>query len=151
MKKLLCPRMDLVGSSMFASAALLAMRLVAGSAFAQHGFGKIQSPFAWMGPDAGTPGIFQALAAVSEFGGGIAWMLGLLTPLSSFGILSTMTVAVFTHLSKGDGMIKGYELAAVYWTIALCLMAIGPGRFSLDFLAAKRCGKCSQDGPTSQG
>jgi uncharacterized membrane protein YphA (DoxX/SURF4 family) len=60
------------------SAGLLLLRLVAGLGFVFHGYGKIQNPFGWMGPDAATPGIFQALAAVSEFGGGIAWMLGVL-------------------------------------------------------------------------
>lgn len=120
------------------SAGLLVLRLVAGLAFMFHGYGKIQNPFDWMGQDATIPGIFQALAAVSEFGGGFAWMAGLLTPLASFGIACTMTVAVWTHaivkhdpfVPKGPG--GAYELAAVYWCVALLLLLAGPGRFSLD-------------------
>ena len=73
-----------------ASAGLLAVRVVAGLAFMLHGWGKIQHPFSWMGPDSGTPAFFQGLAALSEFGGGLAWILGLLTPLASFGIACTM-------------------------------------------------------------
>lgn len=103
-----------------------------------HGYGKIQNPFGWMGPNASIPGFFQALAAISEFGGGLAWMLGLLTPLASFGLACTMTVAVWTHAvvlgdpfaSTGKG--GAYEPAAVYLCVALLLLLAGPGRFSLD-------------------
>src|SRR5262245_57500072 len=68
------------------STGLLILRLVAGLAFIFHGYGKITKPFGWMPPDSGVPGILQALAALSEFGGGLAWMLGLLMPLASLGI-----------------------------------------------------------------
>jgi putative oxidoreductase len=113
--------------------ALLALRLVAGLAFVLHGWSKIKDPFRWMGP--GTPAVFQALAAVAEVGGGFAWMLGLLTPLASAGIASTMVVAVARHvLVKRDPFLGGYELATVYLCISLLLLACGPGRFSLDHL-----------------
>jgi putative oxidoreductase len=79
-----------------ASIGLLVLRLVSGLAFVLHGYGKIQNPFAWM-PGGSVPEIFQALAAVSEFGGGIAWMFGLLTPLFSFGLMCTMAVATYMH------------------------------------------------------
>lgn len=120
------------------SASLLILRLVVGLAFIFHGYGKIQNPFAWMGPNAGVPGVFQALAAVSEFGGGLAWMLGLLTPLASFGLACTMTVAVWMHTTvlhdpfvslKGG---RSYELAGVYLCVAILLLLAGPGRFSVD-------------------
>jgi putative oxidoreductase len=126
------------GHSAFADIALLLIRFVAGLAFTMHGWGKIQNPFGWMGPDAFAPGIFQALAAVSEFGGGLAWILGLLTPLASFGIASTMAVAFSFHaFMRGDPFVatKGgpaYELAALYFCIAFLLFAAGPGRFSID-------------------
>lgn len=54
------------------SAVLLLLRLVAGTAFVIHGSQKIQNPFGWMGPQSSIPGFFQLLAAISEFGGGIA-------------------------------------------------------------------------------
>jgi len=120
------------------SAGLLLLRLVAGLAFVFHGYGKIQNPFGWMGPDAGVPGIFQALAAVSEFGGGFAWMAGLLTPLASFGLACTMTVAIWMHavvLQDPFVALKGgrsWELAAVYLCVAVLLLLAGPGRFSVD-------------------
>lgn len=121
-----------------ASTGLLLLRLVAGLAFMLHGYGKIQNPFGWMGPNAAVPGVFQALAAVSEFGGGMAWMLGLLTPLASFGLACTMTVAVWTHayvlhdpfVSLQGG--RSYELAGAYLCVAVLLLLAGPGRFSVD-------------------
>lgn len=121
-----------------ASAGLLLLRIVAGSAFVIHGSGKILDPFGWMGAQSTVPAVFQALAAVSEFGGGMAWVLGLLAPLASFGIACTMTVAVSLHMfvlrdpfvSLGGG--RSFELAAVYLCVAVLLLLAGPGRFSLD-------------------
>lgn len=97
-----------------------------------HGFGKIQTPFAWMPPEAPIPGILQFLAAFSEFFGGLAMILGLLTSLASLGIIVTMAVAAFFHISKGDGFVQGYELALVYLVIALSICLMGPGKYSLD-------------------
>ena len=124
--------------SAFTDVALLLIRVVAGLAFTMHGWGKIQNPFGWMGPDGFAPGIFQALAAISEFCGGLAWIVGFLTPLASLGILSTMAVAFSYHaFMRGDPFVSmtggpSSELAALYFSVALLLMATGPGRFSLD-------------------
>lgn len=120
-----------------ASLGLLLLRFVAGLAFMYHGWGKIQNPLTWMGPD--TPAFLQLLAATSEFVGGFAWIIGLLTPLASFGMTCTMAVATWFHAIKlGDPFVaseKGqgaYELAALYLCISLLLLLAGPGRFSLD-------------------
>ena len=89
--------------STFVDVALLFIRIVVGLAFTMHGWVKMQNPFGWMGPGGFAPGIFQMLAAVSEFGGGIAWILGLVTPLASSGILCTMAVAFSFHaFMRGD-------------------------------------------------
>lgn len=119
------------------SVALLVLRLIGGVAFIFHGWGKIQNPFGWMGEDAAVPGIFQALAAISEVGGGIAWIIGLVTPLASLGLFCTMTVAVYMHaVVKGDPFVNpgggSYELALVYWGIAILLIVLGPGKISAD-------------------
>lgn len=123
----------------FASVGLLILRLVAGSAFMLHGQGKIQNPTGWMGPQSDIPGFFQALAAISEFGGGLAWVLGLLVPLASLGIFFTMAVAVYTHMVKlGDSFVASgpnqgaYEPAAVYLAMAILFFTVGPGKLSLD-------------------
>jgi putative oxidoreductase len=120
------------------SAGLLILRLVAGLAFISHGYGKITEPFAWMPPEAGVPSILQGMAAFSEFGGGLAWILGLLTPLASFGLACTMAVAVWMHaVVRGDPFVPtgpegSYELASIYLCVAVLLILTGPGRFSLD-------------------
>jgi len=125
--------------SIYTCSALLLMRLVAGYAFILHGWGKIQDPMGWMGPDASVPGIFQALAAIAEFGGGIAWILGVLTPLASFGLVCTMAVAFSMHafamghpfVASGPGEMSS-EPAAMYFCVAVLLLCAGPGCMSLD-------------------
>ena len=127
-----------VPQPVFASTALLVIHLIAGVAFTIHGWGKIQHAFIWMGPDAPVPAFLQFLAAFSEFGGGIAWILGLLTPLASLGILCTMSVAVHMHMIvRGDPFVNltgglSYEPALGYWGVALLILALGPGKFSMD-------------------
>ncbi|MFL5812930.1 MAG: DoxX family protein [Bdellovibrionia bacterium] len=117
---------------------LLIIRVITGLAFIQHGFGKIQNPFHWMGADAPVPAIFQALAALSEFGGGFALILGLLTRLGAFGITCTMIVAVYTHAAvMGDPFVnatggRSYELAMIYLGVSLAVLIFTPGRFSAD-------------------
>ncbi|WP_437872079.1 DoxX family protein [Sorangium sp. So ce363] len=119
-----------------ASVGLLALRVVIGVAFMFHGWGKIQAPFSWMGPTAPVPGFLQGLAALSEFGGGLAWILGLLTPVASLGLVATMVVAVLMHVSRGDPFFAmggpAYETAAVYLAISVALLLVGPGRLSVD-------------------
>lgn len=124
----------------FASSALLILRLITGIAFIIHGWGKIQAPFGWLPVNAPIkiPAAFQFLAATSEFGGGIAIILGLLTPLAGFGMSITMLVAAWVHMNVfKDPFVNlsggtSYEPALGYFAIALVLMAVGPGKFSLD-------------------
>lgn len=117
--------------------AFLLLRFLVGYAFILHGWGKIQNPFGWM-PGSPVPGFLQGLAALAEFGGGIAIILGFLMPLASLGLAITMTVAVFFHavLMKQPfvDMTGGpsYELAAIYFAISLLFLFTGPGKFSVD-------------------
>lgn len=121
-----------------ASWGLLLLRVVVGCAFILHGWGKIQNPMAWMGPEAPVPGFFQLLAAVSEFGGGIALILGLLTNLATLGLMVTMAVAVAFHaIMQGDPFVNmtggaAWELPATYFAVCFCILSAGPGKFSLD-------------------
>jgi putative oxidoreductase len=136
MKRFLQP----VSQSSFASAALLLLRLVVGAAFVLYGWGKIQTPFGWNPPESpiSIPTFFQFLAAISEFGGGIGWILGLLTPVASLGIGCTMAVAVYFHsMIAKDPFVNmtggpSYEPALVFLGISILFLALGPGRFSLD-------------------
>ena len=121
--------------------ALLVLRVVGGSAMAFHGWTKVQDPTTWMDGKFAEPAIgpLQAAAAVSEFVGGIALAIGLMTPLFCLAILGTMAVALEHHIGRGDpfvikGSAKGtWELAAIHATIATTVLLAGPGRWSIDF------------------
>lgn len=121
---------------------LLVLRFVFGLGMMYHGADKIKQPFGWMGPKSDIPGIFQAAAALSEFGGGAALIFGLLTPLAALGIAATMLVAYFKahfgdpFVAKGGG--RSFELAALYFSAAFMLLTLGPGKLSLDFPLFKK-------------
>jgi putative oxidoreductase len=120
-----------------ASVVLLLVRLVMGTAFILHGWPKIQKPLEWMGPDAPVPDLLQAMAAVAEFGGGIALLVGVLTPLAALGLAITMAAAAgMVHIPAGHPFVgqggPSWELAAVYFVLAIMFLLLGPGRFSLD-------------------
>lgn len=114
---------------------VLLFRIVTGLALMQHGWTKIQHPLSWMGPD-GPPALIQALAAVSEFGGGLALVLGLLTPIACLGVFCTMIGAlVMVHIPHGDPWVgKGasMEPAITYLIASVLLFCTGPGVLSLD-------------------
>jgi putative oxidoreductase len=123
------------------AAALLLLRIVMGAAFILHGWAKIQNPSGWinaMGVE-GVPAFLQVLAALAEFGGGIALILGLLTPLAALGIVCQMLAALFlVHFPMGHSFVAtggpSYELPLVYLVLAVLLLLLGPGRWSLDWL-----------------
>lgn len=122
------------------SLGLLVLRVVVGAALMFHGWPKIQSPMGWMGAEAPVPGFLQACAAVAEFVGGGALIVGLLTRLFAFMLVINMAVAAgMVHISKGDPFVgkpgePSWELAAVYFACALLFLLAGPGKLSLDAL-----------------
>lgn len=117
----------------FPAVGLLFLRIFVGYAMASHGLGKISEPFSWMGPS-GPPAALQALAAVSEFFGGIAIIFGAFFPLACFGVMCTMFVATLKHLNDGDALVAGKaELPALFFVVSLALFMIGPGRLSFDY------------------
>ena len=121
---------------------LLILRFFVGMGMMSHGWNKIKTPFSWMGAE-GPPGFLQALAALGEFGGGLAILLGFLTPLGALGVLCTMIGAwYFRHQGDAwlsfDSKTKTFEYAALYGALALTLIFTGPGRFSLDALIWNR-------------
>ena len=89
-----------------------------------------------MGPHAFAPAWLQAIAAIVEFFGGIALVLGFLTPLVAVGILIDMAVAIFTvHLPMGGEWIGGrmsFEIPLFYFVAMLAFIVAGPGEYSVD-------------------
>jgi putative oxidoreductase len=127
--------------------ALLLVRLVMGLAFILHGWPKIQNPIGWMNAMGGSsvPSFLQALAAFAEFGGGIGLILGLLTPIAAFGLVCQMIGAlILVHLTQGHPFVSqggpSYELPLVYLVVAIMLIALGPGKWSLDARLFARSG-----------
>jgi putative oxidoreductase len=127
--------------------ALLLVRLAMGIAFVLHGWPKIQNPMGWMNAMGGSsvPSFLQALAALAEFGGGIALILGLLTPIAALGIVCQMLGAfLLVHFPQGHPFVSqggpSYELALVYLVVSITLIALGPGKWSLDALLFSRRG-----------
>ena len=122
---------------------LLIVRLVFGAGIMLHGWQKLHmpgAPFQWMG-ETGPPAFLQGLSVLAEFGGGIAIILGLLTPLASFGLSCNMLVALLmVHVSHGHPFVASgrgapsFEPALDYLAVALMLLIAGPGRLSLDAL-----------------
>jgi putative oxidoreductase len=123
---------------------LLLMRLVFGLSLAAHGGQKL---FGWFngGGLRTTAGFFEkldfrvpfamaALAGLCEFGGGVLFAAGLLTPLAAFAIAAVMLNAIATvHWPKGFWATGGgYEYNLAILTAAIGIAATGPARFSLD-------------------
>ena len=123
---------------------LLILRGVVGALFVGHG---VQKLFGWLGGHGieGTAGFMDSLryrngrvaavlAGLAEALGGLALVLGLLTPLAAAAIIGVMVNAVATvHLRNGLWNANGgMELPLVYAAAATALAFAGPGSFSLD-------------------
>jgi putative oxidoreductase len=128
------------------SAGLLILRVVLGLIIGGHGAQKL---FGWIGGHglkATTewiesmgmkPAWFWALmAGLTEFGGGLLLVLGLLNPLGPLAVIAAMLVAVVAvHWPKGLWAMKGGgELPLTNLVAALALALTGPGAYSLDNL-----------------
>jgi putative oxidoreductase len=137
---------------------LLLVRLVMGAALILHGEPKIHDALHWMDlrdAPSKVPPALQAVAAWSEFGGGLALLLGVLTPLAALSIAGTMAGAIYiVHFQRADPFVvqarepafelatlylASFELAAVYFANAILLLLLGPGILSIDgFLFHRR-------------
>jgi len=124
----------------FRDQGLLVLRVGLGIMFVLHGWPKLAGgPEKWekVGGAVGTLGIDFApqfwgfMAAMAEFGGGILLALGLLTRPALLGLIFTMFVAAWMHISKESGFPKishPIELGITF----MGLLLTGPGKFSLD-------------------
>jgi putative oxidoreductase len=129
-----------------ASLGLLLIRIVIGLTFAAHGSQKL---FGWFGGGgiAGTAGffdtigikpskLFAVLAGLGEFGSGLLFALGLLTPLAAVGIVGIMIVAIATVTGKNGywATAGGTEYSYALIAVAIGVALVGPGTYALDTL-----------------
>ena len=123
---------------------LLVLRLVLGVIFIGHGAQKLFGSFGGPGLK-GTAGFFEqlglkppylmaVLAGLAEVVGGILVILGFLTPLATLALIVVMIVAVLTvHLKNGFFVTNGgYEFNLALAGMALTLLIVGAGAYSLD-------------------
>lgn len=115
--------------------ALLALRVFVGIAFVLHGLGRIGDLPGFAAEYHISPGMALA-AKLTQIGGGILLVAGLLTPLAAIGIATTMVVATRILILKGESFInpKGHswEGCAFYVLAGVVIALLGPGRYSID-------------------
>jgi putative oxidoreductase len=80
--------------------------------------------------------LFAWMSALTEFVGGILIALGLGTRIAAFFVFINMSVAVFIRHAPDPFDVK--EKALAYWVMAMAIVLLGPGFFSLDRLIYKR-------------
>ena len=131
---------------MVADVGLLALRLVLGAVFLAHGAQKAFGAFGGPGFEGATgfvgslgfrpARVWAGLAVGGELAAGFLFLLGLFTPIASLLALATMAVAIAkVHGPKGFFVQNGgYEYNLVLIIAALAVAAMGPGRFSLDYV-----------------
>ena len=122
-------------------AGLLVVRLFVGCSFAfSHGLDKLRDPSKIIGglTQMGFPAptLMGWLAILGEFGGGLLILLGLATRFGAFLVGFTMCVAGFVVL-RHEAFDKK-ELAFAYLSIAVALLLIGAGRYSVDAMIEPR-------------
>lgn len=132
------------------SGALLILRAALGVIFVMHGSQKVLGLFGGQGLQAtvqnfqthlGIPPALAYTACFTEFFGGIALILGLLTRLAALGIGITMGVALWkVHLAHGffvnwackEGVKHGYEYNLALLAMSAALILMGGGSYSID-------------------
>lgn len=121
--------------------ALLLFRVFLGIVMMTHGYPKLQKLMAggnieFMDFLGLGPAISLVLVVFAEFVCSIFLILGLFTRWMLIPLIITMLVAVFAvHINDSFGKM---ELGLLYLVGYIVLMIIGPGRYSIDGLIAKR-------------
>ncbi|WP_168702989.1 DoxX family protein [Gordonia paraffinivorans] len=130
------------------SVGILLARIAIGVVFLAHGLQKFQQN-GWAGPKAGFEYMDVPLPAVSAFLvtwleilGGIALIVGLLTPIvAALFVIDMLGAIFFTHIDNGlwasDG---GYEFVLTLGAGSLLLAVVGAGLISVDAVLGRTIG-----------
>ena len=122
-------------------AGLLILRVGLGAAFLAHGWPKLAGgPTSWAGLGSvfpvPPPVVWGFIGALTEFGGGLLLIAGLLFRPICFFLFVQMLVALFlVHLRHGDPFLV-YSHALEDAVVFLGLIFIGPGRYSADAMVS---------------
>jgi putative oxidoreductase len=121
-----------------------ALRIVIGVIMAGHGWLKLIDIASWQAHVAELgipyPEIAAYLAIAGELLGGLGLIVGLLTRVAAFGVISVLAVAIGTvHLNKGlFAQNGGFELPLVLAVGALFIMLAGPDALTADRMLFRR-------------
>ena len=121
--------------------ALLILRVFIGTAFLFHGYGKIVDVHAFAA-EFNMPIVVAGAAAYTQFACGVLLIIGLLTPLASLALASTMAAATFVLIGRGEIFVNphghSWEASSFYLIASLAVVLLGPGLCSLDALLYDR-------------
>lgn len=131
---------------------MLLLRVFTGLVFIRHGWPKLSNLSTWAAA-MNTPAWLCFLSAFSMWAGGIALIIGVLTPLAALAIAVSMLYAVVLEIKNGFPFIApdpfqipegdyvgpmgvgdppSWEKAAMYVVMCGVLITAGGGPFSLD-------------------
>ena len=135
----MCPFLLLLLAGGWAS---LFLRVVFGAIMMVHGLPKLKDIKATVANFAGMgfrPGAFWGpLAAVLEFFGGIALILGVMVSPIAALFAGEFLVIVIWKLIKRGAFVGGWEFDLLLLAVSFALFLLGAGAWSLDYLRAGR-------------
>ena len=117
----------------------LLLRVWVGVNFVVHGYPKLgksrEQTLQWT-KSLGVPAGLTYAAIILEFFGGLSLIIGFIVPIVSFFIALEMIGASILKKSKMKGQYIGgtvaYELDVTYLLLAISLIVLGAGAFSID-------------------
>ncbi len=133
--------------------ALLLLRCGLATVFIYHGYPKLfggTQRFVEAFQAIGLPAYAVYVAGAIEFFGGVAFALGLFTPVAGLLLLLDMAAAMWKYnLNEGIYAVREYELPLILGLASLAVATAGGGPFSLDRLIFLRTREVEEPKPPS--